>query len=72
MRRLRTRLVLAVLAAFVAISAIPSAVLVVPTLPTDWLARGPFSDYTIPAIALGVLVGWRQRGDEGGGVAYGA
>jgi hypothetical protein len=44
-----------VLCAFVALSAIPSAFLVVPALPAEWLRWGPFTDYTIPAIALGAV-----------------
>ena len=46
---------LVVLCAFLALTAIPSAFLVVPALPIEWLRGGPFSDYTIPAIALGVI-----------------
>lgn len=44
--------VLITLCAFVALTALPSAILVVPSLPSEWLASGPFSDYLIPAIAL--------------------
>lgn len=44
-----------VLSAFVALTAIPSAFLVLPALPAEWLRSGPFTDYTIPAIALGAL-----------------
>lgn len=40
------------LCAFVAVTALPSAILVVPSLPREWLVSGPFTDYTIPAIAL--------------------
>lgn len=46
---------LAALCLFLAVTAVPSAFLVVPDLPREWLARGPFSDYTIPAIALGAV-----------------
>jgi hypothetical protein len=42
---------------FTAVGAIAGALLVVPGLPRDWLAGSPFSDYTIPALALGVLCG---------------
>lgn len=48
------------LAAFQAVTAIPSALFVVPTMPREVLTHGPitlFSDYTIPALALGVLCG---------------
>lgn len=54
------RVVLIVLTGFLAISAIPSAFLVVPTMPLDWIKAGPFVDWTIPAVALflvGVLAG---------------
>jgi hypothetical protein len=44
--------VLIALCAFVALTALPSAILVVPSLPSEWLVSGPFRDYTIPAIAL--------------------
>jgi hypothetical protein len=57
MQHLGKRLVLAGLAALVALTAIPSAFLVIPELPLEWLARGPFTDYTIPALALGIPVG---------------
>jgi hypothetical protein len=52
-----TRATLAVLQAFVAFTAVFGAIFVVPTLPLDWLKVGPLSDYTIPALALGVLCG---------------
>jgi hypothetical protein len=51
------RIGLIVLNAFVAFTAIYGALFVVQTIPLDWLKHGPFTDYTIPAIALGVLVG---------------
>lgn len=43
--------------AFVAFTAIYGAIFVVPTIPLEWLKHGPFTDYTIPALALGILVG---------------
>ena len=46
------RIVLLVLHAFVAVSAIAGAIWVVPTMPLEWLTAGPFEDWTIPAIAL--------------------
>jgi hypothetical protein len=52
-----TRIGLVVLNAFVAFTAIYGAVLVVPTIPLEWLKHGPFTDYTVPALALGALVG---------------
>ncbi len=56
-RHLALRLTLAALVMFLAITAIAGALFVVPTMPRDYLLRGPFTDYTIPALALGVLVG---------------
>lgn len=54
------RATLASLEAFVAATAIWGAVFVVPAIPQEWLRKGlitPFTDTTIPAIALGVLCG---------------
>jgi hypothetical protein len=47
------RIGLLVLNGFVAISAIAGAIWVVPTMPMEWIKYGPFTDWTIPAIALG-------------------
>ena len=52
-----TRIGLIALNAFVALTAIASAFLVLPTMPVEWLKHGPFTDYTVPALALGILVG---------------
>jgi hypothetical protein len=52
-----TRVTLVVLQAFVAFTTIFGALFVVPTLPLEWIQRGPMTDYTIPAIALGVICG---------------
>lgn len=49
------RVVLFVLAVFVAVTTLFGAFLVVPTLPPEWIADGPFPDYTIPAVALGFV-----------------
>ena len=51
------RIGLLALDAFVAFTAIYGAIFVVPTIPLEWLKRGPFTDYTVPALALGILVG---------------
>ena len=51
------RIGLVALNAFVAFTAIYGAILVVPTIPLEWLKYGPFTDYTFPALALGILVG---------------
>ena len=48
-----TRIGLLILNGFVAISAIAGAIWVVPTMPMEWIKYGPFTDWTIPAIALG-------------------
>ena len=53
MRTTVIRSSLVVLAAFVAVSAIAGAIWVVPTMPLEWLKFGPFTDWTVPAIALG-------------------
>ena len=50
-----TRIGLLVLNGFVAISAIAGAIWVVPTMPMEWIKYGPFTDWTIPAIALGAV-----------------
>ena len=52
MRSTVVRRVLVVLAGFIAVSAIPGAIWVVPTMPLSWIKAGPFSDWTIPAVAL--------------------
>src|SRR5512145_3326285 len=49
------RVGLLVLAGLVAVTAIPSAFLVVPTMPLDWIKAGPFTDWTVPAIALFIV-----------------
>lgn len=52
-----SRVGLVVLNCFVAFTAIFGAIFVVPTIPLEWLKHGPFTDYTVPALALGILVG---------------
>jgi hypothetical protein len=47
------RAFLVILHAFVAVSAIGGAIWVVPTMPLEWIRSGPFTDWTIPAVALG-------------------
>ena len=54
------RVTLVALAALVALTAIQGAIFVVPTMPTEVLSWGIlplFTDFTIPALALGVLCG---------------
>jgi hypothetical protein len=56
----RLRGTIAGLAAFMALTAIQGAIFVVPTMPRSVLHQGIlalFPDYTIPALALGVLCG---------------
>jgi hypothetical protein len=57
MSHVKSRVAILLIDAFLAITAIAGAIFVVPTLPHDWLQNGLFSDYTIPALALGVPVG---------------
>jgi hypothetical protein len=54
-RRMATRIGLLILNGFVAISAIAGAIWVVPTMPMEWIKAGPFTDWTIPALALGAV-----------------
>ncbi|HEX9096330.1 MAG TPA: hypothetical protein VF990_09540 [Candidatus Dormibacteraeota bacterium] len=53
----RTRAALGVLEAFLALTALYGALIVVPNLPRDWIAGSIFPDYMVPAFGLGVLVG---------------
>ncbi len=53
----KTRGAIAFLDLILAVTAIFGALTVIPSLPRDWIAGSVFTDYTIPALALGVLVG---------------
>ena len=53
----RRRSLLAGLNLFLSLNAIYGAVWVVPGLPREWLTGTPFVDYTVPALALGIIVG---------------
>jgi hypothetical protein len=55
LRTTALRIGLVAVNAFVAITAISGAIWVVPTMPLEWLKFGPFTDWTIPAIALGFV-----------------
>lgn len=55
MTRTVTRIGLLALDGFVAVSAVAGAIWVVPTMPMEWIKAGPFSDWTIPAVALGLV-----------------
>jgi hypothetical protein len=57
MRHLASRGVLAVLTAFIAVTASGGALFVVPGLPLEWLEGSVLSDYTLPALALGFVGG---------------
>ena len=46
------RIGLLFLTGFVAVSAMAGGMWVVPTMPVDLIRAGPFTDFTIPAIAL--------------------
>jgi hypothetical protein len=54
MGHVANRTTLIVLQVFVAFTAILGAIFVVPTLPLDWIKAGPMTDFTIPAVALGL------------------
>ncbi len=59
-RHWRLRGPLVALEGLVALTAIQGAIFVVPALPKSWLQQGaitPFTDFTIPAVALGVVCG---------------
>jgi hypothetical protein len=51
------RVALATLLTLQGFGAIGGAIFVVPNLPVDNLKPGPFADYTVPALGLGVIVG---------------
>jgi hypothetical protein len=57
MRHYASRGLLGVLSGFIAVTAIAGAILVVPTLPPEWLEGSVLDSYTIPAIALGFVGG---------------
>lgn len=49
------RRTLVALLLFNAVTMITGALFVVPSMPTDLIVWGPFSDYRVPALALGLL-----------------
>ncbi len=53
---MKTRIAIAVLDGFLAITALVGAMIVIPALPTSMLAGSVFPDFLVPALALGVLV----------------
>lgn len=53
---MKTRLAVAVLDGFLAITALAGAAIVLPTLPPSMLAGSVFPDFLVPGLALGVLV----------------
>lgn len=67
MIRVKERLVRNTLVALLVLNGvtmIASAILVVPNMPVDWIVWGPFADFTIPAVVLG-LVGILSLGAAG-------
>ncbi len=60
MKHRRVRLAIVVLAAFIALSAIGGGIAMLAgamQFPLEWLRNTPFSDYTIPALVLAMVVG---------------
>jgi hypothetical protein len=55
MRHIASRGLLAVLSGFIAVTALVGAAFVVPALPLEWLEGSVLADYTIPALALGLV-----------------
>jgi hypothetical protein len=51
------RYILVGLNLFLAVNALAGAFWVVPGLPREWLTGTPFPDYTVPALALAIVVG---------------
>ena len=50
-----TRIALLILHGLVAVSAVAGAMWVVPAMPLEWIKAGPFEDWTVPALALGLV-----------------
>src|SRR6185503_5303566 len=50
-----TRFTLVALQLLLGVTALFCAVWVVPLLPREWLTGTPFTDYTVPALALGAI-----------------
>lgn len=50
-----TRIVLISLLLFLGLTALFGAIWVIPLLPLEWLSGTPFTNYTIPALALGTI-----------------
>lgn len=81
MDRRAIRVALVALELFTAVSALAGAIFVVPFFPLEWIDRGPFTNFTIPAIALGtvgvfaamtaVAVVWRPLVASGASVVLG-
>ncbi len=60
MKHKRVRIAIGVLAAFIALSAIGGGIAMLigaDRFPLEWLRNTPFSDYTIPALVLAIVVG---------------
>ena len=60
MKHRRVRIAIGVLAAFIALTAIGGGIAMLvgaDQFPLEWLRDTPFSDYTIPALVLAIVVG---------------
>ncbi len=60
MKHKRVRIAIAVLVAFIALSALVGGIAMLVDaiqFPLEWLRNTPFSDYTIPALVLAIIVG---------------
>ena len=51
------RIALGMLELFVVLTAVQGAIFVIPNLPPAWIKGSPFADYTVPALALGIVCG---------------
>lgn len=60
MKHKKTRIMIGVIAGFIALTAIGGGIAILigaDPFPAEWLAGTPFPDYTIPALLLSVVVG---------------
>ena len=60
MKHKKTRIIIGIIAAFIALTAIGGGIAIltgIDPFPPEWLAGTPFPDYTIPALLLSVVVG---------------
>ena len=60
MKHKKTRIIIGIIAGFIALTAIGGGIVIltgVDQFPLEWLEGTPFPDYTIPALLLSVVVG---------------